>query len=76
MAGPDLKSYSILRAFKMPAADNNPSVPIAAGRLSKVLEFATKVSPADYYGLSIDYGGGVLNDKEIQAIAQQAEFSK
>ena len=75
MAGPDLKSYSILRAFKMPAVENNPSVPIAAGRLSRVLEFASQVSPADYYGLSIDYGGGVLNEKEIQAIAQQAEFS-
>ena len=76
MNGHDLKSYSILRAFKMPAVENNPSVPIAAGRLSKVIEFATKVSPADYYGLSIDYSGGVLNEREIQAIAQQAEFSK
>ena len=60
----------------MPAVENNPSVPIAAGRLSKVMEFASQVSPADYYGLSIDYGGGVLNEKEIRAIAQQAEFSK
>lgn len=60
----------------MPAVENNPSVPIAAGRLSKVLEFASQVSPADYYGLSIDYGGGVLGEKEIQAIAQQTEFSK
>lgn len=74
MPGPDLKSYSILRAFKMPAADNNPSVPIAAGRLSKVVKFASRVSPADYYGLSIDYGGGVLNENEILAIAQQADF--
>jgi hypothetical protein len=76
MTGPDLKSYSILRAFKMPAAENNPPVPIAAGRLSKVLEFASQVSPADYYGLSIDYVGGVLSEKEIQAIAQRAELSK
>lgn len=76
MNGPDQKSYSILRAFKMPAVENNPSVPIAAGRLSKVIEFASQVSPTDYYGLSIDYGGGVLNEEEIRAIAQQAEFSK
>ncbi|MDP1701320.1 MAG: hypothetical protein Q8L53_10265 [Aestuariivirga sp.] len=60
----------------MPAVENNPSVPIAAGKLSKVLEFASQVSPADYYGLSIDYGGGVLNEEEIRAIAQEAEFSK
>lgn len=60
----------------MPAVENNPSVPIAAGRLSKVIEFASQVSPDDYYGLSIDYGGGVLSEKEIQAIAQQAECSK
>lgn len=76
MSKPDLKSYSILRAFRMPAAENNPCVPIAAGKLSKVLEFASHVSPADYYGLSIDYGGGVLNEGEIQAIAQQAGCSK
>lgn len=60
----------------MPAVENNPSVPIAAGRLSKVLEFASQVSPADYFGLSIDYGGGILNEDEIKAIAQQTEFSK
>jgi hypothetical protein len=72
----DLKSYSILRAFRMPAVENNPSIPIAAGKLSKVIGFASQVSPADYYGLSIDYGGGVLNEDEIQAIAQQGDFSK
>ncbi len=60
----------------MPAVENNPSVPIAAGKLSKVIEYASKVSPADYYGLSIDYGGGVLKEKEIQAIAQRTVFSK
>lgn len=76
MNGPDLKSYSILRAFKMPVVENNPYIPIAAGKLSKVITFASQVSPADYYGLSIAYGGGVLNEKEIQAVAQQAEFSK
>ena len=58
----------------MPAVENNPSVPIAAGRLTKVLVFASQVSPADYYGLSIDYGGGVLHEREIRAIAQQADF--
>jgi hypothetical protein len=73
MNKPDLKSYSILRAFKMPAVENNPPIPIAAGKLSKVIEYAFQVSPADYYGLSIDYGGGVLNEKDIQAIAQQAD---
>jgi hypothetical protein len=72
MNKPDLKSYSILRAYKMPAADNNPYIPIAAGKLAKVMIFAAQVSPAEYYGLSIEYGGGVLNEKEIQAIAQQA----
>ncbi len=71
MNGPDLKSYSILRAFKMPAAENNPYIPIAAGKLSKVIAFASQVSPADYYGLSIDYGGGVLDEKEIRVIAGQ-----
>ena len=76
MTEPDLKSYSILRAFKMPPVENNPFVPIAAGRPSKVLAFASQVSPADYYGLSIDFGRGVLNEKEIQPIAQQVEFSK
>lgn len=76
MNKPDLKSYSILRAFKMPAIENNPFVPIAAGKLSKVIEYASQVSPANYYGLSIDYGGGVLNEQEIQAIAQRADFSK
>jgi hypothetical protein len=76
MIEPDLKSYSILRAFKMPAADNNPYVPIAAGKLSKIISFASRVSPEEYYGLSIDYGGGVLNEDEIRIIAQQAEFSK
>lgn len=60
----------------MPAVDNNPSVPIAAGKLSKVIEHASQVSPEDYYGLSIDYGGGVLNEKEIRAIARQADISK
>lgn len=60
----------------MPAVENNPPVPIAAGKLSRVIEFASQVSPADYYGLRIDYGGGVLNEEEIQAIAQQAEFLK
>lgn len=60
----------------MPAVENNPSVPIAAGKLSKVLEFASQVSPADYYSLSIDYGGGVLTEEEIRAIAREAEFSK
>ena len=58
----------------MPAVENNPSVPIAAGRLIKVLVFASQVSPADYYGLSIDYGGGVLHEREIRAIAQRADF--
>lgn len=76
MNKPDLKSYSILRAFRMPAAEDNPSVPIAAGKLSKVLEFAAQVSPAEYYGLSIDYGGGVLGEEDIRAMARQAEFSK
>ncbi len=76
MTGPDLKSYSILRAFKMPAAEDNPSMPIAAGKLSKVIEYASQVSPADYYGLRIDYGGGVLDEDEIHAIARQCEFSK
>ena len=76
MNKPDPKSYSILRAFKMPAVENNPSIPIAAGKLSKVIGFASQGSPVDYYGLSIEYGGGVLNEDEIQAIAQQAEFSK
>lgn len=60
----------------MPAADNNPYVPIAAGKLSKVISFASRVSPEEYYGLSIDYGGGVLNEDEIRTIARQAEFSK
>lgn len=60
----------------MPAADNNPYIPIAAGKLSKVISFAVQVSSAEYYGLSIDYGGGVLNEKEIQAIAKEAGFSK
>ena len=60
----------------MPAVENNSTVPIAAGKLSKVIEFASQVSPADYYGLSIDYGGGVLDEKDIQAIARQCEFSK
>ncbi len=60
----------------MPAADNNPYVPIAAGKLSKVISFASRVSPEEYYGLSIDYGGGVLDEDEIKAIARQAEFSK
>lgn len=60
----------------MPAADNNPYVPIAAGKLSKIIGFASRVSPEEYYGLSIDYGGGVLNEDEIRIIAQQAEFSK
>lgn len=60
----------------MPAADNNPYVPIAAGKLSKIISFASRVSPEEYYGLSIDYGGGVLNEDEIRIIAQQAEFSK
>jgi hypothetical protein len=73
MTGPDLKSYSILRAFKMPAVENNSPVPIAAGTLLKVLMFASQVSPRDYYGLSIDYGGGVLNDKEIRTITQRAD---
>lgn len=72
----DLKSYSILRACKMPAAEDNPSVPIAAGKLSMVLEIALKTSPANYYGLRIDYGGGVLNEVDIQAFAQQVEFSQ
>lgn len=76
MTGPDLNSYSILRAFKMPAVENNPCIPIAAGKLSKVISFASRVSPEEYYGLSIDYGGGVLNEKEIQEIARQTEFSK
>jgi hypothetical protein len=58
----------------MPAVENNPSVPIAAGTLLKVLVFASQVSPRDYYGLSIDFGGGVLNDKEIRAITQRADF--
>ncbi len=60
----------------MPAAEDNAPVPIAAGKLSKVLEFASQVSPSDYYGLRIDYGGGVLNEEEMRAIARQAEFSK
>lgn len=76
MKKPDLKSYSILRAFKTPAVENNASVPIAAGKLLKVIKLASQVSPADYYGLSIDYDGGVLNEKEIQAVSQQAGFSK
>ncbi len=76
MNGPDLKSYSILRAFKMPAAENNPYIPIAAGKLSKVISFAARVSPAEYYGLSIDYGGGVLDEKQIQAIAREAGLAK
>lgn len=76
MNGPDLKSYSILRAFKMPAAENNPCVPIAAGKLSKVVSFAAQVSPAEYYGLSIDYGGGVLNEKQIQALARETGLAK
>jgi hypothetical protein len=76
MTAPDLNSYSILRAFKMPVAENNPYIPIAAGKLSKVITFASQVSPAEYYGLSIDYGGGVLNEEKIQEIARQAEFSK
>ena len=60
----------------MPAADNNPYIPIAAGKLLKVIGFAAQVSPLEYYGLSIDYGGGVLNETEIRAIARQAGFPK
>ena len=74
MTRTDLKSYSILRAFKMPSVENNPPIPIAAGRLSKVIEFASRVSPADYYGLSIDYGGGVLKEDEIQAICSTSRL--
>ena len=60
----------------MPAADSNPCIPIAAGKLSKIISIASQVSPAEYYGLSIDYGGGILDEKQIQAIAKEAGLSK
>lgn len=68
MKRPNLKSYSILTAYRMPETEGNPPIPIAAGKLSKIIKLASQVSRADYYGLKIDYGGGVLNESDIQAI--------